>query len=908
MRSRGIGKAAAAAVSIAIVSVLLLGVGIAQAAFGITEANVSLSEGGSPSVQAGAHPDLRVGVHIGTKAGPAGQPVTDGSMRDVKVTLPPGLVGNAAAFQKCPFAKLVGGGVFAECPVGSQVGIVRVFYMERGGGIGTEQEPVYNVESPADSAASFAFNHTGEVVRIESGVRPGDYAVTSTSPKISQGIPLTGFELTLWGVPGDASHDPDRYHIDLSHGIFEIGVASPAIPVPFLSNPTSCAGVPSGFDIEADPWEEVGVFSALRLEEDGEGNSFSMQGCERLSFAPKVNVEPNARRADSPLGLDVHIEVPQSNTPNGLATADVKTTTVTFPKGVAISASAAGGQSACTEAQIGIGSNDAPTCPDSSRLGSVTIKTPLLSEPLEGSVYLATQKANPFGSNFALYVAAKGPGFYIKLPGKVEADPTTGQVTASFDDQPQLPYESVDLKLRGGPQAPLVAPSTCGTYATTVEITSWASPTPVELESPLRITEGCGVGGFSPTLKAGTASPTAGSFSPFTLRVTQQEGEADLSRITATLPPGLLAKLAGVPLCGDAQAASGDCPAGSQVGTTTVGAGPGPNPVYVPEAGKAPTAVYLAGPYKGAPYSLVVKVPAQAGPFDLGTVVVRNALHIDPTTTQVTAESDPLPQILEGVPVSYRDVRVEINRPEFTLNPTNCSRFAVTSVLTSAAGQTAGPQAPFAAANCRALGFAPSLALRLSGAPTRRGANPALTATLKPLKGDANLAKASVVLPPTELLEQGHIRTTCTRAQFAAGSCPKGSIYGKAKAWTPLLDRPLEGPVYLRSNGGERQLPDLVADLDGQIHVVLVGYIDSVKRGGSPRIRTRFVSVPDAPVSKFVLEMQGGKKSLLVNDTNLCKAQPHAEVALTGQNQKTDDTEPLVGVAGCGKGSGQKAK
>ncbi len=896
MMSRAIGKAAAAAVSIAIVGVLLLGAGIAQAAFGIAEANVSLREGSSPSVQAGAHPDLSVGVHIGTRTGPSGHLVTDGSLRDVKVGLPPGLVGNAATFQKCSFAKLVGGGAFAECPVASQIGIVRVFFPENNGAVGSEQEPVYNVENPADSAASFAFNHDGEVVRIESGVRPGDYGVTSTSPKIPQAIPLTGFELTLWGVPGEPSHDPDRWHIDLSRGIFERGVASPAPPVPFLSNPTSCTGVPSGFDIEADPWEDVGVFSALRLEEDGEGNSFTMQGCERLAFAPKVNVEPNARRAASPLGLDVHIEVPQSSAPNGLATADVKTTTVTFPRGVAISASAAGGQATCTEAQIGIGSNDAPTCPDSSRLGSVTIKTPLLSEPLEGDVYLATQKANPFGSNFALYIAAKGPGFYIKLPGKVEADPATGQVTASFDDQPQLPYESVDLKLRGGPAAPLVAPTACGTYATKVEITSWASPTPVELESPLKITEGCGGGGFSPALNAGTANPTGGSFSPFTLQVTQQEGETSLSRIDATLPPGLLAKLAGVPLCGDAQAASGNCPAGSQVGTTTIGAGPGPNPVYVPEAGKAPTAVYLAGPYKGAPYSLVVKVPAQAGPFDLGTVVVRNALRIDPTTTQVTAESDPLPQILEGVPVSYRDVRVEINRPEFTLNPTNCSRFAVTSSLVSATGQAASPNTPFAAANCRALGLQPKLAIGFSGAPTRRGGHPKLTATLTTQKGDSNLRQVQVTLPKTEYLENAHIRTVCTRVQYAAGACPKASIYGHAKAWTPLLDQPLEGPVYLRSSN--HKLPDLVASLNGQIHVDLDGRISSV----NARIRNTFETVPDAPVTKFQLTMQGGGKGLLVNNTDLCKASPQANVVFDGQNGKEAETNPLVSVGGCGGG------
>jgi hypothetical protein len=318
--------------------------------------------------------------------------------------------------------------------------------------------------------------------------------------------------------------------------------------------------------------------------------------------------------------------------------------------------------------------------------------------------------------------------------------------------------------------------------------------------------------------------------------------------------------------------------------------------------------VYLAGPYKGAPLSLAVVTPAVAGPYDLGNVVVRNALRIDPLTTEVEAVSDPLPQIVYGVPLGLREVRVDLDKPDFTVNPTSCDPMSVGGAIGSAGGATAAVSTRYRVGDCASLGFKPSLALRLSGAPTRRGANPALTATLKPQTGDANLAKATAVLPSTELLEQGHIRTTCTRVQFAANACPAGSVYGKAKAWSPLLGAPLEGPVYLRSNGGERQLPDLVADLNGQIHVVVVGYIDSVKREGASRIRTRFVSLPDAPVSKFVLEMQGGKKGLLVNNTNLCKAKPRADVSLAGQNGEADESKPLVSVGGCGGGKGNAKK
>ena len=379
----------------------------------------------------------------------------------------------------------------------------------------------------------------------------------------------------------------------------------------------------------------------------------------------------------------------------------------------------------------------------------------------------------------------------------------------------------------------------------------------------------------------------------------RDDGEQNLSRIQATLPPGLLARLAGVPLCSDAAAATGSCPPSSQVGATTVGAGPGTNPIYVPEPGKAPTAVYLAGPYKGAPYSLVVKVPAQAGPFDLGTVTVRNALNIDPGTTQVTAKSDPLPQILQGIPIAYRDVRVEVNRPGFTLNPTSCDPMKIDSTLTSIEGKTASPSARFQVAGCGELGFKPKLSIKLKGG-TKRSDHPALTAVLKARKGDANIGRVSVALPHSEFLAQEHIRTVCTRVQFAAGAgngaeCPKGSIYGKASALTPLLDKPLRGPVYLRSS--DNPLPDLVVALHGQVDFNLVGRIDS-KNGG---IRTTFGSVPDAPVSKFVLQMQGGRKGLLVNSTDLCAATNRAAVKLDAQNGKTADST-LALANGCGKG------
>jgi hypothetical protein len=789
------------------------------------------------------------------------------------------------------------------CPIGSQVGIAFIY--------GSNFEPpepvaVYNMEQPSNLPALLEMNFLGVLIRIEPNVRAGDYGLTTISSRTSQSIPLFEIDLRIWGVPADPSHDFQRFdevnpQSRLPENVgFEPPLASPAPRAPFMRNPTSCSGSALPFTFSTDFWGEPGVFSTVTTNQDLEGTPFQIQGCNRLAFNPSSSVKPLAASTDTPSGLAFDLNVPQNESPDGLATPDVRRVSVTLPKGFSISPSSAAGLGACAPAQIKLGTDEEPTCPDSSKIGTVTIDTPLLKEPLQGEVLLATQRDNPFNSLVALYIVAKGPGFYLKLPGRADLNGETGQITTTFDDNPQLPFDHLRLTLREGPEAPLTTPGQCGTYTAQTEVTPWSGTAPVVLSSPITFSQGCNAGGFAPKLNAGTSDPTGGAYSPFTLQVTREDGEQNLASLKATLPQGLLAKLAGVGVCDGAQAVSGACPASSQVGTTTVGSGPGPLPVYLPEAGKTPTAAYLGGPYKGAPYSLIVKVPAQAGPFDLGTVVVRNALRIDPSTTQVTAESDPLPQILEGIPIAYRDVRVEINRPEFTLNPTNCSRNAVTSVLTSAGGQIASPQTPFAAANCERLGFGPKLALRMSG-QTRRAGNPALRATLKAPAGEANIANTAVILPKTVFIDQRHVNGPCTRVQFAASACPASSVLGTATAWSPLLDKPLEGPVYFRSNGGERRLPDIVADLNGQIHVVLVGFIDSKKAGKETSlVRTRFASVPDAPVSKFELKLKGGKQSLIQNSADLCRVRPKAEVKMEGQNGKTDDFRQRIDVA-CGK-------
>ena len=849
---------------------------------------------GSFSRQAGKHADFRFKFTVPLESG-TNAPLED--PRDVDLELPPGLVGNPTSIPTCQMEDLINNGQVERCPIGAQLGVVKV---NLNGGGTDNYASVYNLSHGPEVPARFGFNLFGAVVLIEPRVRPGDYGISAGSVSISQALTLHSVEITLWGVPADSSHDAFR---GAKGSPFLVPSPAPAgLPrTAFMANPTACSEAPVSFTARGDSWDNPGIFDVETLTADDDGTPFVFEGCEDLPFAPTADVSPQSRSAQSPSGLDVEIELPQSDDPDALATAALKKVEMTFPEGVTVNASSAQGQGACSQAQIGIGNNDAPSCPEASKLGTVTIDTPLLDEQLKGSVYLAAQGDNPFNSLLALYIAVKGPGVWLKLAGKVTLDPSTGQMRTVFDDNPQLPFTNLHLQLAGGPRAALSVPAKCGTYSIHTEFTSWATDKPVVSDSPFTINEGCAAAGqFSPGLQAIAGNLRGGAFSPFTLRITREDGEPNLSKIQATLPEGLLAKLAGVELCSDAQAATGNCPAASQVGQVTVGAGSGPNPLYVPEPGKAPTAVYLAGPYKGAPYSMVVKVPAQAGPFDLGTVTVRNALNVDPTTAQVTAVSDTLPQLLQGIPVAYRDVRVEVNRPGFTINPTSCAAKMVTSTLTSSAGQSANPSSRFQATDCGELGFGPALQISLKGKMNRTG-NPALKAVLKAPQGDANIAKTAVTLPPAMFIDNAHINNPCTRVQFNANACPAGSVLGKATAYTPLLDQPLSGPVYFRSNGGERELPDLVADLNGQIHVTLVGFIDS-KNGG---VRTRFQNVPDAPVSKFVLSLKGGKKGLIENSENLCSFTPKAKVQMTGQNGKSANSSLKLGTS-CGGGKAKR--
>jgi hypothetical protein len=921
---------------------------------------------GEPDRQAGDHPfeqrfnfDLNLHEYAPTSSSEfhaVHGNEANGLIKTAEVTLPRGVIGNPEATPKCDpvdFAEVGATTNGTACPADTQVGYLNVMSTTpaatRLRNEGLSRVPIYNLKPPQGFPADFAFN-AGELVQghIFFTLDPShDYAIKSLTPNISSFLGARGAEVTIWGVPGDPAHDKFRFYPEAQPGENELGeeveLASGA-PFegagirPLVTTPMDCGEPNGGARISLDSYQEPGAFT----EPEEYGQSLDVGGCEdqRFRFEPDITLQPTSRDAGGPTGLSVHLEVPQRNDEaaqaselyagngfvKGIGTPPIKEVVVRLPQGMTISPSAAQGLQSCSPAQIGLGSDSPVRCPDASQYGTLTLHTPILPKdaPPVGRIYIAEPYENPFHSFLALYLAIEEPerGILVKVPGKVALDPDTGQITTSFEELPQFPLEDLEMHLKGGLRAGLVNPQTCGKKTIEATFYSWADPnTPHTVKSSYQITQNpdgspcrnsLSDRPFDPRLSGGTLNPLAGSFSPLELMLTRIDEDQELSRAEGSAPPGLTASLKGITRCPDAaiaaasdpnrtgsqEIANSSCPASSQVGAVDAGAGVGQVLTYV--KGK----VYLAGPYKGAPLSGVAIVPAVAGPFDLGVVVTRAPAYVNPETAQITLRTDPLPQIFKGVPVRVRDIRVHVDRQGFTLNPTSCEPMSLAGVLFSSEGKSKGAASPFQASDCASLGFKPRISLRLKGG-TKRGGHPSLRAVVLPRAGDANIASASVTLPHSAFLDQAHIRTICTRVQFAANACPAGSVYGHAAAYTPLLDEPLEGPVYLRSSS--HNLPDLVVALKGPpslpIEFNLAGRVDSVKGG----IRNTFEYAPDAPVSKFVLEMQGAKKGLVINSTDLCAKANKATAKLTGHNGKAYNFKPVV-KPDCGKGGKGKHK
>jgi len=898
------------------------------------------AEGGSADAVAGSHPyslTAKVNFNLaGEFEGQPGVPFSDGDLRDLHIEMPPGLIGNPAALPQCtavefhtprvsPFEESRSG---ESCPEATQVGTVEV-QTSLGGGA-TRRFGVFNLVPSPGFPAQLGFAPFGTPTVLSFHARPGaagQYALTLDSVNFPQALDVYGLELAVWGIPWGAAHDGERGNClnEAEPGFpwakCSVGPAAQHPPLAYLSLPAACEG-PLIFRASARSWQQPATVSTSFLSRDGQGQPVDLEGCEGLLFEPDPIGQLTDRKASSSSGFSFDLVNRDEGLtkPGSRVASQVKRAVVSLPEGVTINPSVGAGLGSCTPDQYAAEAAFSPQgegCPNAAKIGDFRVETPLFEERLEGAIYLAepddptTGSAgaeNPFDSLIAVYLVTKSPqrGILIKVAGKVVADPLTGRLVASFDDLPQFPYTNLEVHLRAGQRAPLVTPPACGAATTRIELTPWVGALAVvRAGTDSKIETGIGGGPcpsgatapFHPRAVAGAINSNVGSYTPFYLHLTRSDAEQEITSYSAVLPRGITGRLAGIPFCPDAAIAAArgrrgiaeladpSCPAASEIGHTVTGYGVGLALTY------APGRVYLAGPYHGSPLSIVAIDAATVGPFDLGTIVIRSAFEVDPLTAQLSIdsrESDPIPHILAGIPLRLREIRVLMDRPEFTRNPTSCEPSEVTSTLTGSGARFGDPSDDstvtlsnhFQLLNCLTLGFRPKLGLRLRGG-SRRGDYPALRVVFAARSGDANLKRIAVTMPHSEFLAQNHIRDVCTRQQFAADACPPGSVYGRAVAFTPLFDGPLHGPVYLRSSSN--RLPDLVASLRrDEVHIVLAGRIGPAQNG----IRTLFNDLPDAPITRFVLRMRGGRHGLLVNSANICASPPSATVKALGQNNR----------------------
>ena len=900
------------------------GAGQTFTTFGANDVKLEvLGKEGLPFTQAGGHPyELFTSFKVngfqrgGGETGPGEG--ADGNVKDVLTALPAGLIGNPQAIPKCTRRQLI----LAECPGAAQVGTISV---DLEGEEGKEEHlGIYNVVPPKGVAAEFGAGIQTEVnVYIDSRLRSGgDYGVTAESADSTAISGLREVFVKLWGVPADPSHDKERLCPKPGGGgqiVCSLAEDEQLVLRPLLRNPTSCTG-PLSASLSVDSWQNPGVFAQTGIAMP------AVTGCGMVPFGPSFEAQPTTSVADSPAGLNVDLHVPQPETPAGVGEADLRDTTVTLPAGLTTNSAAANGLAACSPAQVGLTSAPgvapvtftpaAAECPDAAKIGTVEVATPLLDHALQGAVYIAAPFANPFDSLLAIYIAVYDPqtGVVVKLAGHVEPNPQTGQLTTSFSESPQVPFEDFKLHFFGGEHegepATLATPEACGTYTATAALTPWSTSTPVGLTTkPFALSSGC-VTGFSPTLTAGVQDAQAGSYTPFTLSFSRADSDQEIAGLSVTLPPGLLAKTAGVPLCtnselaaaaastGAAQQAVPSCPAGSQLGSVQAGAGAGPKPFFL--TGKA----YLTGPYNGGPYGLAVIIPVLAGPFDLGTVVVRASLRIDPHTAQVTVLSDPFPTILQGIPVRLRQVNTLITRENFTLNPTSCDPQTLTATLTSTQGLTATSSQHFQVNSCEHLPFKPVFKASTQAKASKAG-GASLTVTITSTPGQANIAKVKAQLPKQLPSRLTTLQQACLAAVFETNpaACPPASIVGSATATTPLLASPLTGPAYIVSHGGAA-FPDLEIVLQGENITLILDGNTNIKNGITT---STFNTIPDAPVTSFQLTLPQGPHSILATNLpphdnyNLCTTKLTMPTTITAQNNTQTTQNTNITTTNCPK-------
>jgi hypothetical protein len=913
-----------------------------SAGYGLSEFDASFTNAdGSPATQAGSHP------FAATTRLVVANHALDGEIKDLLVEQVPGFVGDTTAIPACSTEVFLSATPTeaVRCGNETQVGVTAVNFGELAGEELWYQAPVYNLQRPPGVATKLGFDVFGVFITIQVKVKAGgDYNVTASLPDVPTTIPIHRAILQLWGVPADPRHDGLRgaciSGFAPSFNNFEAGGCSETVNTPerpFLTLPTRCAG-PQLISYSTDSWQQPGLFV--------EGSIFThngaeppmaqgFTGCSKLGFNPTITAQPTSRAAQSPTGLDFSLDVKDEGltNPAGLAQSDIQKAIVTLPQGMTANPSLAEGLNVCTEEDLAretLNSTPGEGCPSESKIGTVEVETPLLEEPLKGSLFIAKPYANPFNSLLALYFVLRNPslGIIIKQPAHVEPNPVTGQLVTTVENIPQLPFSHFKLHFREGARSPLVNPPTCGTDNVTAELTPWSGGEPVTTTSMFQIISGpnagpCPAGGvppFAPEATTGTLNNNAGGYSQFDLKISRKDGEQELTRFSTTFPPGLTGNLTGIPFCPDSaieaarqktgtqELGEPSCPAASEIGHTIVGAGVGPT------LAQTPGRIYLAGPYHGAPLSIVSITSATVGPFDLGTVVIRFALRVNPTTAQVEIDStgsDPIPHIIDGIVVNVREIHAYIDRQKFILNPTSCNPMSIQNVVTGAGADFTNPAdqlpvtltSPFQAADCANLAFKPTFKASTSG-KTSKAAGASLSVKLSfptgALGTQANISKVKVDLPKQLPSRLTTLQKACTAAQFNTNpaGCPAASVVGYAKAITPILPVPLEGPAYFVSHGGEA-FPSLIMVLQGYgVTIDLVGSTFISKAGITS---STFKAVPDQPVSSFELTLPQGRYSALAANGNLCTTKLAMPTEFLAQNGAKINESTKIAITGCPK-------
>jgi len=928
-----IRRLAPAAVAVAL---LLAAPGVAQADFGIAAFSAEAQRGGVEDASAGSHPDaldLDLAFDSSESASEPGHVYADGDLRELRLSLPTGFLAAPVAVPVCSqeaFHTPRGGGSLSgeSCPDQTQVGVAAIHTSREGGA--TRYFGLYNLAAPNGVPEAIGLSPYGVPIELDATLRP-DATLVFGFAQLPQRLDVQGLDLELWGTPWNPGHDGARGDcLDEETGgslgqckVFG-AVGAPESQIhSYLTLPAGPCGAPLSYSVAATSWQGG---SAAAGAEAGE----TLGEClpSRSIGTAKLRTD----RAAAATGLVFDLQINDGGglfNEGGHVTAATRDALVALPEGLTINPSLGAGLGTCSEADFareGVATPPGAGCPNPSKIGEVTVLGLLGSEePVHGSVYLATPHANPAGALIALYVVISDParGIFGTATGELDPDPRSGRLVARFSGLPKLHYTDFTLSLREGQRAALISPPACGEYRASMELTPWSDPgARIDDSSRFLINSGegggpCPGGGlapFAPALLAGSLNPQAGAYTPYLLRMSRADGEQEFTSYSAKLPPGLLGKIAGIPFCSDAAIAaataksgveelnSPSCPAASRVGGTLAGYGVGGTLAW------APGALYLAGPYHGAPLSLVAIDSALVGPFDLGVVVVRQAIRVDPESAQVSldaAGSDPIPHILDGIPLHLREIRVAVDRPGFTVNPTSCDVLDNSSTLTGAGADpfssaddvAASSHDRYQAANCGALGFGPRLSLRLRGG-NHRGTHPSLRAVYRPAPGGSALAETTVRLPASLFVAQAHLRSVCTQVQLAAEACPAGSRIGSAAAATPLLEAPMRGPVFLVSSA--HTLPDMLAVLHGRgIEIRVRGRLGA-SHGG---LKATFSGLPDAPLESFTMTLPGGRHGLLEAAANLCAGPQRAAASFRAQDNATAVAHPRIGVR-CGGRAG----